>query len=288
MNVNNVADVVIELTINYFNRLDLLLFTKVNKKFNRYKSKQNAHYEIVINNKYKTTQIFAIAAYEGYLDVCQYLKENIFIDNINSRNTWSWITCLAAACNNHLDVLIWLCNNGCEIHAQTCFDCVVDKGHLEILKWLYSKYNNILTNDRVCECAAFNGYLNVIKWARENNFPWDESTCDSAVMGGHLDCFIWVVENGCLFDRSIMHRAARNGHLNILEWMCDIGNFELLLDENIYLMASGRGFLNVMIWAKQQHGCSLSDSKLNDCMQEAKRCNQMHVFEWLKNNFNKN
>jgi hypothetical protein len=34
--------------------------------------------------------------------------------------------------------------------------------------------------------AALNGYLKVLKWARENNFTWNKHTCVYAARGGHL------------------------------------------------------------------------------------------------------
>jgi hypothetical protein len=39
----------------------------------------------------------------------------------------------------------------------------------------------------VCKFAAEGGHLKVLKWARENDCPWDENTCFQAAFGGHLE-----------------------------------------------------------------------------------------------------
>src|SRR5271156_2108265 len=49
----------------------------------------------------------------------------------------------------------------------------------------------------VCELAARDGYLNLIKWARANGCPWNESTCGYAAWAGHLEVLQWAHANGC-------------------------------------------------------------------------------------------
>ena len=44
------------------------------------------------------------------------------------------------------------------------------------------------------------GHLEVLKWARENDCPWDEYTCRAAAKGGHLETLKWARENGCPWD----------------------------------------------------------------------------------------
>ena len=49
----------------------------------------------------------------------------------------------------------------------------------------------ILLNDenfktKICKYTAQGGYLEGLKYARENGCPWDESTCSSAAQGGYI------------------------------------------------------------------------------------------------------
>ena len=52
-----------------------------------------------------------------------------------------------------------------------------------------------------CERAAFYGHLELLKWAREHNCPWDEDTCERAAFRGHLELLKWARANGCPWDK---------------------------------------------------------------------------------------
>eukprot|EP00545_Synedropsis_sp_CCMP1620_P003989 CAMPEP_0119006852 /NCGR_PEP_ID=MMETSP1176-20130426/2590_1 /TAXON_ID=265551 /ORGANISM="Synedropsis recta cf, Strain CCMP1620" /LENGTH=94 /DNA_ID=CAMNT_0006958865 /DNA_START=22 /DNA_END=303 /DNA_ORIENTATION=+ len=50
----------------------------------------------------------------------------------------------------------------------------------------------------MCDIAALNGSLEVLKWVRENGCPCRESMVSyAASSGGHLAVLKWVRENGC-------------------------------------------------------------------------------------------
>lgn len=64
------------------------------------------------------------------------------------------------------------------------------------------------------------GHLDLLKWARASECPWDEETCKSACKNGHLDVFVWSRENECPFDlSSCISNAQDNGHWDILQWI---------------------------------------------------------------------
>ena len=64
------------------------------------------------------------------------------------------------------------------------------------------------------------GHLDVIKWARANDCPWDEDICSLAAQRGHLDVLKWARANGCPRVEEHWHEIAmRCGHVHILEWM---------------------------------------------------------------------
>jgi hypothetical protein len=81
--------------------------------------------------------------------------------------------------------------------------------------------------DDVCYIAARNGWLDLLKWARENGRPWYMSTCATAASNGNLEILKWARENGYDWRGWICYYAAKNGHLGVLEWikqngcMCD-------------------------------------------------------------------
>ena len=41
------------------------------------------------------------------------------------------------------------------------------------------------------------GHLEVLKWAREKDCPWDWRTCAYAAKGGHLEVLKWLRANDC-------------------------------------------------------------------------------------------
>src|SRR5437868_7319801 len=49
----------------------------------------------------------------------------------------------------------------------------------------------------VCNIAAANGWLDLLQWARDFEFPWSEKTCSTAAEFGHLNILKWLRENGC-------------------------------------------------------------------------------------------
>ena len=64
-----------------------------------------------------------------------------------------------------------------------------------------------LGRGETCANAAHGGHLEVLKWARENDCPWDGRTCAFAANGGHLE--LLARENGCPWDEKTGAYAAR-------------------------------------------------------------------------------
>ena len=94
---------------------------------------------------------------------------------------------------------------------------VAEKGYLSVLKWF--RENNYPWEAATCAFAALNGHLDVLKWARANGCPWDELTCTQAALNGHLDVLKWARANGCPWDELTCTQAALNGHLDVLKWV---------------------------------------------------------------------
>ena len=93
-----------------------------------------------------------------------------YIDNI----------CHRAACNGHLDCLIWA-RKGSSRKVLTL---------PKAIPW----------NEKTCAWAARGGHLLCLMWARKNGCPWNEWTCIQATRNGHKDIFKWIHKNGCPCD----------------------------------------------------------------------------------------
>jgi hypothetical protein len=72
-------------------------------------------------------------------------------------------------------------------------------GHISVLQWLIENRYTCL-DAQICAYAAMNGQLELMKWARQNDCPWDMWTCTYAQVWDHRDILQWARENGCPYD----------------------------------------------------------------------------------------
>jgi len=54
----------------------------------------------------------------------------------------------------------------------------------------------------LCDYAAGEGKLELLKFAHENGCRWDEGTCAYAAENGHLEVLKYAHENGCEWDKN--------------------------------------------------------------------------------------
>jgi hypothetical protein len=118
------------------------------------------------------------------------------------------------------------------------------KGHLDMLKWLYSRGCPI--NKYNCADAACYGHLHILKWLRRQKCPWDEETCDWSALYGHLETLQWALDNGCPQGEGTGSYAVQGGHLPVIQLLHDNGRVFEWFD---WLWASDRGQLHVLKWA---------------------------------------
>ena len=91
-----------------------------------------------------------------------------------------------------------------------------------ITRFVCKEWKNITRNIGKGDVKTFtenmftNGYLSLMKWARENGCPWNKWTCAYAAQNGHLDVLKWARENGCTWNKWTCAHAAQNGHLDVL------------------------------------------------------------------------
>jgi hypothetical protein len=95
------------------------------------------------------------------------------------------------------------------------------KRNLNILK--YAREDGYPWNRDVTYWAAANGDLNILKYAHENGCPWDEGTTANAVQGNHLEVLKWLHENGCPWDYSSWDNAKENENEEIIDYLTKNG-----------------------------------------------------------------
>lgn len=80
-------------------------------------------------------------------------------------------------------------NNGYDILYNAVGSC-----HYEVLKWCYD--NGYAMYAELCEIAARDGNLDMVKWLREHGSPFGE-TGAIAKKGGYIKLYAWARMNGC-------------------------------------------------------------------------------------------
>ena len=129
---------------------------------------------------------------------------------------------------------------------------------------------------KLCNDACNRGYVNTLKWARQNGCPWNSSTCSSAAGSGHLSCLQWAQENGCPWNSDTCKDAAKNGHLNILQWARDNG---CPWNNDTCSSAAAGGHLNILQWARE-NGCEWG----SDTCRDAASNGHLSILQWAREN----
>ncbi len=130
----------------------------------------------------------------------------------------------SAISNKHVDVLNWLSeffNLAQVMVPEDLCSRAADSGSIEMLKFLREK--NVPWNEDTCEFAAQAGNLKILKWARDHGCPWNEGTCTSAAYQGNLEILKWARDHGCPWNKDTCAGAAEGGNLEILKWAREHG-----------------------------------------------------------------
>ena len=72
--MNNQATVIIDYIINFFTRIDLLIFSHTNKRFNKSSSTKQKQIKFLKKHYNRNTLLCLNAAFEGHLNILIYLK----------------------------------------------------------------------------------------------------------------------------------------------------------------------------------------------------------------------
>ncbi len=196
-----------------------------------------------------------------------------------------------AAAYGHLDILKWSQSNNYDIDVYKVMPIAAQNGQLEILKWLIN-YKNDISSDasdnttlecldsslgfNICNNAASNGHIKILKWAKENGYEWSTYTCSGAASNGQFETLKWLRKNGCPWDTCSCIGAARNGHLKILKWL---RKNDCPWDKKTCSAAAYCGQFEILKWAIA-NGCQLDK---NSCINAAKN-GYFEILKWLRKN----
>ena len=179
--------------------------------------------------------------------------------------------------NGYIDMIIrihdqgYVMRNACKIAAEN--------NQLDILKWLRLK--NYPWNEKVCTAAAKNQNNDLLKWLYENKCPWHTYTSYAVAKSGNLEMLKWLEESGCPFGENILSKASRSGNLEMVKYLYEKG---FKINRNIYNHVIYSNNLKLIEWINENVSFNY-DTNIKSCVIPASYRNY-DILKWLvKRNF---
>ena len=137
-----------------------------------------------------------------------------------------------AAGRGHLEMLRYLCEEGCPVDGDVAFNSVKYK-RLDCLEYLRSI--SCPWDHRVCCAAAKNDDLSTLMYVHENGCPWSEHVCTIAAEERSWRCLIYAQKHGCPWNGQVLNSVRSWSATYILSHLVasGIGIQSLSLDEKI-------------------------------------------------------
>ncbi|KAF0724173.1 hypothetical protein Ae201684P_016399 [Aphanomyces euteiches] len=166
--------------------------------------------------------LLGLAAVGGHVPMLQYLLETV-------RRPHFWKQ-TASPFESHLDAVKYLVD---VLHMEPQHGLFVacDRGHLEVLKFLYSRmhlskmpelYGNAQDKSLYFIIAFARGYMDsIVPYLVDQLDGQLDIAVDMAVSKGHLPATKYLLERDSTYSSLAFEKAARLGTLDILEWIID-------------------------------------------------------------------
>ena len=209
-----------------------------------------------------------------------YIEPNLLSENYIQGSVMACIT------HGNVEVLTWLFDEAkkrnVKIKSRNLIDVTAKHGHLHVIKFLHTTYQEIASAVEVCtsfamDWAAGNGYLDVVMWLQNNRSEGcTYRAMDSAAYSGHLHVVEWLHENrneGC--THRAMDWAASKGYLHVVEWLHFNRTEGCTSHAMDYAAFSGHLHVVKFLHKNRTEGCSTY------AMNMAARNGHLEVVEWL-------
>jgi hypothetical protein len=162
------------------------------------------------------SDVHAVAAYKGKLNVLQYLEAegHTLGDLDNAQDAAN--PCEEAAGQGHLAVLQWLHEHGWP-WGNVCQRAALG-GSVAVVQYLQEQ--GLVLDEETMAGAARGGQLLMCQYLIEAGCPWDARACTEAIEGISIAALRWLHENGCSWDTEAVNiAAARSGSIEMIEYL---------------------------------------------------------------------
>lgn len=190
------------------------------------------------------------AALQGHLLVLKYLRKLVPPCPLDFK------TCNAASRGNQFEILKWLRKKGCQMNENVC-ENAAENGNLEMVKWTLDFFPKLENNTKLTmlEMAAKSGNIELLLWMQENKLKWNESVCSAAAASGKLEALKFLRDKNCPWDGQTFYSAAAAGHWDIL-YYCEEQNCKKITSGLMAAVAK-TGNLEILQWLHEVKGCKL-------------------------------
>jgi hypothetical protein len=258
-----------------------------------------------------------IAIYYKHLDILQWLiahnatfdwSKTHYYASIallnNDLNTMKWLQAMAPLCSwdkidkacenaieqGNLEMLQWLMSQNCVL-TKDCFLLAVVNGHIGILQWLYTHYQesfNQRTKYVMMKEAARYGLVHIMKWLYSLNpsFKWDRGITNAAARGNKLNALLWLRSQDPPLpwnERNLYFLASSTGNIMLMKCLRHL-NPSYPYHYNFCAKAAKNGHLRMLRWLRcQDPPCPINWIQ---CIKLASNEGEYEVKNWLLQNNN--
>ena len=186
--------------------------------------------------------------------------------------------CATAAKFNQLSTLRWLHEEAGFHWDEGCVHEAAYHGHIELLRWAL---DNGCPAEGLCSNAAAGGQLDVLKFAKDREHPWEDDgkcTAGQAARNGHGEVLRWLLDHGAPKYGLVCALAANGGQLEILQWLVD--EYDCPWDGDVCAGAAAGGHVHILRWA-QERGVGINEASEHLCAVAAKY-GHLSCLQWLR------
>lgn len=236
---------------------------------------------------------FCLSCQCGKLEVVQWLYLLNQPLNIQICDNFAfWVCCYYG----QFDIAKWLYAIGGTGQYNSVYKMACHKGHMELVKLLYSQtWNTIINSDELIQgwqnsCSS--GHLELAHWFyHKMGISIDNLTSyeyfPTICVNGHLDIAKWVYsiareENFSGIDTRIRYQTRQSKSLEVIKWLCLFENIDIHLNhDEFFRLSCANGCLEIAQWLY----CTYPDINIHALSEFAftRSCEEGHLecAKWL-------
>ena len=150
------------------------------------------------------------AGKQGHLDILKWAREQ--------GCPWHDEVPLATAKEGHWDVMKWAIANGCGWQPEVG-TLAATQGKMDILQWAKEECALDVANKETLQAAIEAGQLGVVKWCYMEGVEMGLEECALAAKHGALEVLKWLRKKEVPWDLAVLKKALKRKHYFILFWI---------------------------------------------------------------------